>query len=822
MPISLQTLLEATEYPPETTAVNAISKVVMIVDRVSPTPFALLRRAKHFQYRDDDQVLQEFSDYEDPVQALTEECRRVLKGISSTNQSTFATTKASTSLRDPDAEWSRFEDLGFGSFTNDSDDELKSSMLARNRRAQQGPRSAPHSKVNDMGRPTTPSWADFLSSGFFDDATGNGPAPLLLPSDKVLPPIDTRQTKSSQSQNPRPDIEAKLEPGELASINTVYFDDAFWWVWISSLAGEEPSDRKAVFGRCALIETNINGGNWLVIEEMVKGAAPEPEMGAYIAEKKSRNPFSKRSRLARTKTTKKLPPAPLPKAEPYQRNAQISPMSKNSISTDQHARIQAAAVALQQKQKETAASPRRARMEDTASTKTNSVFTLQPVIMSEAGPAMKWANTYDKNAVRAKYLGDQFAGKGSATDLASGLNGTNGSVTPAGRNPQLAKNGSYGFPSQENKDRGQDLPGLPPEPRQQIEPQASPPPLPSKSMGQPSNQAVVEAAGVALPATTPSENRVIERKPLPPVEQVAKVPLPTATPMETGKPLPQVEDVGEEASAANEVESSPETKRVGKKLKKKDGNGLKGFFGKKKPGPAVPAQPQPADSVAVAAARAALSGTPPKANYVAPAQTSTLSRRFSAIGRKKSPAVTPMTSPSVPAIQDENRSASPPSYDPQPRMADRFDPKTRIADVYQPPGGYDSQASISRVSSEARREADNEFDRFDQGPMDQPAFVPADSPQPSTRVSTRNATPTEQRTSSEHRVSSDSEPTRQPSPPIQDRWAQIRKNAAELAARQSEDQSAQTEKTDEGDGEDSGEESKWIKSYPLWCPAKMR
>ena len=59
----------------------------MIVDSVSPTPFALLRRANHFAYRDDDRVLQEFAEYDDPVKALTDECRRVLRSISSANQS---------------------------------------------------------------------------------------------------------------------------------------------------------------------------------------------------------------------------------------------------------------------------------------------------------------------------------------------------------------------------------------------------------------------------------------------------------------------------------------------------------------------------------------------------------------------------------------------------------------------------------------------------------------------------------------------------------------------------------------------------------------
>src|ERR1700735_4500450 len=60
LPISLQQLMEATEYPPEASKmlINDTTKVVMVVDIVSPTPFALLRRAKNFEYRDDDYVLQ--------------------------------------------------------------------------------------------------------------------------------------------------------------------------------------------------------------------------------------------------------------------------------------------------------------------------------------------------------------------------------------------------------------------------------------------------------------------------------------------------------------------------------------------------------------------------------------------------------------------------------------------------------------------------------------------------------------------------------------------------------------------------------------------
>lgn len=812
LPRSLQALVQATEYPPEHTSMNVISKVVMIVDRVSPTPFALLRRAKHFEYREDDEVLQEFSEYEDPAQALTEECRRVLKCISSTNQSTSATSKASTSLRHPDAEWSRFEDLGFGSLANESEDDLKSSAFTRTRKPQQGLTSAPRSQNNDMGRPITPSWADFLSSGFVDDPSKHGPVPLLLPPDKMLPPINANRTTSAGSQQANAD--GNLEPGELASINTIHFDDVFWWVWISSLAGEEPADRKAVFGRCALLETDIRGGKWLVLEEMVKGAAPEPEMG-YIAEKKSRNPFSKRSRQARTKPTKQPPPPPKP--DPYARSKQQSPLSKSSISNDQHARIQAAAAALQRKQRDNTVSPRRARAENGTAGKTNSIFTLQPVIMNEAGAAMKWANTYDKNADRIKYLGDDFAGKSSATNLASAVNGTNGSVTPVGKREQLPKTESYGFPSAATNDRNRSLPSLPPQTPMPAAPEVLPPPLPITPAKEPSNAIAAEAADVALPNATPGESRAIDRKPLPSAEQAAQLPLPAITPMETEKPLPPSADASTGEAALEDADLPSEPANGGRKLRKKETGGLKGLFARKKSGPASPVSSQPADSAAVAAAKAALYGNPPKANYISPDAPPSLSRRFSRIGREKTGAATPKASSSVVNILVEEKAPSPPMYQPQPRMADRYDPKHEVVHSFDPQSRNDSQASISRTSTNQEPKADQESNRFDQGPVDQPAFIPAESPPPLTKPSTRTATPTEQRPSSG--LSSDSEEEQQFSP-AQDRWAQIRKNAADrVAARQCEEQAASAPRIVNGDGETngetSGEESEFARSVDL-------
>ncbi|KAJ8129284.1 hypothetical protein O1611_g4348 [Lasiodiplodia mahajangana] len=425
LPMSLQKLLQETEYPPQTPSLMLSStyRVVMIVDTVSPTPFALLRRASHFQYREDDRPLQEFSEYEDPVEALTEECRRVLKAISLANQSHVSSSKHSTGLRD--ASWSRFEDIGFGGSLEEVEEDEESVRIDFPQSP--GLRATPASGMN-LGRPTTPSWADFLSSGFVDDS---GHSNMLLPPDKVLPPIETNvRQRSSQSHRPRLESQRQLEPGELASISRFDIDEAFWWVWMSSLAPEETAERKSAFGRCAVIETAIRSGKWLVMEEMVKGAAPEPDAGAYIAEKKGFFSWTRRGRgVSRSKSTSK---------GAFDRNDRLHPgvaggsiTSKTSIGPDQQARIQAAAQELsarQQQQQREQLPERRGRLEaDISADRTNSVLTLQPVIMKEASPAMKWASKYDKDAIREAYLGNINAGRGLGA--LNGANEANGSTT---------------------------------------------------------------------------------------------------------------------------------------------------------------------------------------------------------------------------------------------------------------------------------------------------------------------------------------------------------------------------------------------------------
>lgn len=114
LPRSLQNLLRETEYPPLPSALmqQPTSKVTMIVDSGSPSPLALLRRTRGFQYRDDDHALQDLSTYGDITKALSEECRRVLDCVSKVNQPDFS---FNDSTQEPS--WSRFEDLGFSGFS---------------------------------------------------------------------------------------------------------------------------------------------------------------------------------------------------------------------------------------------------------------------------------------------------------------------------------------------------------------------------------------------------------------------------------------------------------------------------------------------------------------------------------------------------------------------------------------------------------------------------------------------------------------------------------------------------------------------------------
>jgi hypothetical protein len=753
LPRSLQKLLQETEYPPQKPALlqTATNRVAMIVDTVSPTPFALLRRANHFQYRDDDRALKEWSEFEDPIQALTEECRRVLRAISAANQSqAVSSSKHSTSLRD--ASWSRFEDIGFTSALEEEDTE-DDTTLAMRKRQQQGLRNAPNSGTDDLGRPTTPSWADFLSAGFVDE----GGAPNLLPPDKILPPINTGvvRQRSSQSHRPRLETEHQLEPGELASIVRFDLDDAFWWVWMSSLAPEETPERKSAFGRCAVIETLIRAGRWLVMEEIVKGAAPDPEEGAYIAEKKGLFSWTRRSKgLNRSKSTGKHV---LDKAGSLKANATMG-YSKTSIGPDQQAKIQAAALQLhrqEQQKTEQQVLERRGRKDtDWLNDKTNSVLTLQPSILNEASPAVKWASKYDKEAIREAYLADMSAGRGLA--------GT----------PPLTN--GHGAPAASEQEHRPELPPKMPSPP------ARPGPVTTIS-----SASVPQRSETPTPQTPISEVKEPETpKNVQPTER-AHTPVPPPKEPET------MESAREQmVSPEPRLSSEPQKhNKLHKEVPKAGGpGGLKKLFSRKNRSSKVPdnaAEQMRAFAAAEQLIPAPVAPASPPAPAVPQRAAQRVAQREEAkpASQKEQPALL-QKSQGIPARVPVPTVSPVSPVSPAPVRSPVAAPQAAPEPVPEPA----APQAISPASTTEDAPAKAEFTRFDQGPLlEQPAFIPEEEeeeddavPPPIAKHSPRVPSPV-----SQNAEEKDAAPRAAPAAPINEahaRWAQIRKNAAERAA----------------------------------------
>lgn len=774
LPRSLQSLLSQTEYPPQapTLMQSRTTKVVMIVDSVSPTPFSLLRRAKNFEYRDDDAALQQFSAYEDTVKALTDECRRVLECISSANQSV-----ASPGATTPDPSWSRFEDFGFSGLLEDSASSTNGNSAAGSPRQFSGLRNGARSKETDFGRPTTPSWADFLSSGFADENNHTSPTTLLLPTQKLPPLSEPARVHSSQSHMRNGfGSEEDLEPGELASITAFDLDETFWWVWMTSLANEETPNRKAAFGRCTLIETRIAGGKWLVMEEQVKGATTGPEEGAYIAEKKSKFSFTRRGRLGRRKSTgKKTAPAA---KDAYNRTTSNTPSS--TIGADQHARIQAAAAKLAQKERDQKAAEqlgqRRARMDEASSIKTNSVLTLQPHLLSEAGPAMKWDKRFgegakDKDAVRAQYLGDINAGKGSRNDLRSTANGRSSPLPPDISN--------------------RDLPALP---KSQTDLDAGKSQVWDSAATNTSQDVAVTPVPWPEDSPLPTPQLEPEEKPLSTTENPDRHPALRA-------PIPERKAITPAPSnvrVSEERATQPEPRKLEKK-KKEGGGGFRKLFGRKKNDTTTPAginQPKPSQE-------------DPRVRALDAARSTSRVSHHDQQYREPSPAIS--------AERAEPVGARSPMLEPSPVAFEQVQPMTEQPGPPIAPGGAPLEQG----------EADRAFSRFDQGPMeDMPAFVPEDSDDEEhaappvvqrrpvgqeSKIPRPVTPPPQQAAYARDDISEDSVEAGRQASPSQDRWAQIRRNAAERAARLSEEQTrrsrsqSQSQRTDEG--ETSGEET---------------
>jgi hypothetical protein len=278
-----------------------------------------------------------------------------------------------------------------------------------------------------------------------------------------------------------------------------------------------------------------------------------------------------------------------------------------------------------------------------------------------------------------------------------------------------------------------------------------------------------------------------------------------------------------EPAAATEPQAKPPaepTEDPGKKLKKKPGNaGFKSMFksDKKRAESPVkpPMKPTGAETSTVAAARAALEAKN-KASQDGPARAP---KGSSVLKKKPAPEAAAVAAPPAQVEKPETPATpeTPTAENMSPERHDETPKAPTFPENDGPPrtGREAEYDALSRVDTNERAAADQEFSRFDQGPLDdQPAFAPPDSPvsekhpvAPAPAAESPEAKspePVSQRVSREGALSPDAV-SEDMSAASQDRWAQIRKNAAERSG-QSGHRLSETEQTDEGDT--SGEEGK--------------
>jgi hypothetical protein len=135
---------------------------------------------------------------------------------------------------------------------------------------------------------------------------------------------------------------------------------------------------------------------------------------------------------------------------------------------------------------------------------------------------------------------------------------------------------------------------------------------------------------------------------------------------------------------------------------------------------------------------------------------------------------------------------------------------------------YDPFASERPSPDEAKdaAEAKREFARFDQGPLaDQPAFIPEDDDDDDATPPPIARHPMSRESSGSRAAPEEPVETLSQSagPGVQDRWAQIRKNAAQRAATRQRDELPRPTKTGGDDDDTSVEESEFYTWNARWA-----
>lgn len=466
------------------------------------------------------------------------------------------------------------------------------------------------------------------------------------------------------------------------------------------------------------------------------------EDATYLLAKEKKK--SRRGKLGRRKSVGR---ADIPIEQPKQFDPSVGLFNRTNIGPDQTAKIQIAAAALRQQQVQRERNHLRPREEGSKpNPRTNSVFTLQPVILSEATPAMKWASKYDKDAIREAYL--------------------------------------KGLPMPEKKDLSRvdtDRPLPPPPPQEELEErrerrerQERPRPEPAgpkaEQLTQPPTPITKQAPVVPASPRTPSAPR--------------PVPMALPSPRSNGRTSPTFDSRSQ--TIPGSPKSQPSTNSTPEKSKKLKASRFKNLFGSKK-----------ADPTSLVGRRISQLEPPNGGGLGVPAQNA--NRRLSVNRKQNTPAV------GFNGDAAQFKAPPPPVVTGGPSPSPQADLRRQDSD----------QPSTSQVSPNEGRATAQVFSSFDQGPLaDQPAFIPDDSVSTPEPVSPIEPGPAAPEAEIDDVVSIDgAAPPASPTEanPMQDRWAQIKKNAAERAKavpKASDEYTTSDARGSIDDGETSGEESR--------------
>ncbi|BFZ54442.1 hypothetical protein PYCC9005_001478 [Savitreella phatthalungensis] len=236
---ALESLLEATAYPPQAPIANETVKLVLSSNALSRSPLSLVKRAAGHKRRHQYPVLEGFSCSQEAAYNLSDECLRTIKVmqdmLGNPDEDQFL-----SHLNQAGDEWMRFRQLGF----DDS-----------------GPVTAAKPKRGHK-RPVTVDWGNFSHAGFPEDADRRIKQDFLPLQMRV--PSCSGSVKSGDSMS-------SADDSLLVDLRLIEIDKSLRLAWLSSLTYETSQAIKGMFGRCVVLELR-ESSSWLIVEEVMPEA----------------------------------------------------------------------------------------------------------------------------------------------------------------------------------------------------------------------------------------------------------------------------------------------------------------------------------------------------------------------------------------------------------------------------------------------------------------------------------------------------------------------------------------------------------------------